>query len=126
MSTARREGFTTVKQLGGALAQPLPLRVGEFVHQWTMFLHDQRARRFLFNDFLRGFHALFILFSRPKVKLTRSHTHFLVITTAPLHDSPGGFSMNAKPRFTYVSPRESSGWWRADWLHTLALCCPTV
>lgn len=68
MSTARREGFTTVKQFGGALAQTLALRVGEFVHQWTMLLHRERAGGFLFNDFLRGLHVLFMHFARVKVK----------------------------------------------------------
>ena len=51
VSTARREGFTTVKQFGCAVAQPLALGGGKLVHQGTMLFHCQRAGGFLFNDF---------------------------------------------------------------------------
>jgi len=54
---------------GGALARTLALRVGEFVHQWTMLLKRQGAGRFLFNDSFPGFHKLFILFAWVNVRL---------------------------------------------------------
>jgi hypothetical protein len=43
VSTARREGFISVKQGGGALAQALTLGGGELVHQRTMFFNRERA-----------------------------------------------------------------------------------
>jgi hypothetical protein len=87
VSTARREGFTAVKQFGGALAQTLALRVGEFVHQGTMLLHRQRAGRFLFDDFLLGFHKLFILFARVNVKLPHKSKTILQAAAG----APAGF-----------------------------------
>jgi len=61
VSTARREGFMTVKQFGGALAQVLTPGDGEFVHQGTMFFNRQCARSFPGVGFLYGFHTLFML-----------------------------------------------------------------
>src|SRR5580704_13262667 len=57
VSTARREGFMSVKQFSGALAQLPAPGIGEFIHQGTMFLNHQRAGGFLFNVFLQGFHV---------------------------------------------------------------------
>jgi len=46
VSTARREGFISVKQFSGALAEALTLGRRELVDLGTMLFHRQRARGF--------------------------------------------------------------------------------
>ena len=58
----------TERELHGAIPQLLALGWREFVQAGTIFLHDERARRFLFGDWLHDFHGLFILRVRAKVK----------------------------------------------------------
>ena len=49
-------------RLQGAVSQSLAFCRLEFVHARAVFLHDERARRFLFDDFLRGLHDLLSYF----------------------------------------------------------------
>jgi hypothetical protein len=56
------------RELHGPIPQLLALCRREFVHARSVLLHDQRARRFLFRDWFRNFHSLFILFARANVK----------------------------------------------------------
>jgi hypothetical protein len=74
-------------KFGGTLAETLALRVGEFVHQWTMPLHRQRAGGFLFDEFLPGFHKLFILFAWANVKLPHKSKTILQAAAG----APAGF-----------------------------------
>jgi len=93
VSAASRNGFASIQECCGALAQPAALLVGKFVHQRPMAFHGERAGCLLLHSWLCSFHGSCISQRASEVKpnalFSRLHDKLLPhLGASPMRPQP--------------------------------------